>query len=167
MSKDLALGRMPPRAMKAWETYLEISLQRLKLERPEPKALVNILQDSEYQRHDAKIAAYWALRAVLSPVIEGLILLDRQSGPVWRCFRHNLTILLIFWQGHLSPRVGRILGVAYSCFSTSHLASQFRNSGNQGTDRVGWARAASGPFVTVTVGLAVLCWVPAWRGLLL
>ena len=76
--KELSLGRMPARAMRDWPTYLQIAMERLKLDPPaggiEAMAAA-VLEECEPCR--VKVSAYWALRAVLAPVVESLVLIDR------------------------------------------------------------------------------------------
>jgi len=78
VSKDLSLGRMPARAMRDWPTYCQIAIERLKLD-PPPEgidAMASAMLE-ECESYRSKVAAYWALRAVLAPVVESLLLLDR------------------------------------------------------------------------------------------
>jgi len=76
VSKQHSIGRIPPRLARSWETYLPAALERLQLPLPFDEEQVGAML-REFQHVEAQVSVYWTLRAVLAPVVETLILLDR------------------------------------------------------------------------------------------
>jgi len=68
--KELHLGKLP---LSSWIEYLQAAMSKLQLQTPATAEQLS----SEFAQAENNIRVYWALRAVLAPVVESLILIDR------------------------------------------------------------------------------------------
>lgn len=68
--KELHIGKLP---LSSWTEYLRAAMCKLQLQTPATAELLS----SEFAQAENNIRVYWALRVVLAPVVESLILIDR------------------------------------------------------------------------------------------
>ena len=74
MPRDGNVGPTPAH-VASFEAYAAVALERLGLPAADPAALAALWQANAH--HERRLAAFVALRGVLAPVVERLLLLDR------------------------------------------------------------------------------------------
>ena len=159
---ELAHGWMPrdgnvgptPAHVASFEAYAAVALERLGLPAADPAALAALWQANAH--HERRLAAFVALRGVLAPVVERLLLLDRALYVHEAAGGGVRVALLPLFSPVDSPRntdrAARARRIAVLTVLTISLKHQFAYPYGQrpvGRISVGW-----GSYYRVTVNLA-------------